>query len=240
MNQEWTTTFFNELYWNLFMKREDAHIKQEAELIKKIAEPDNFHSFLDVCCGVGDIAAYFSQQNITVTGIEYAPDYIKNSYIDNIIQADARQRLPVPEHDLVTNWFSSFFYFNEEDNKKILQNCYEYTKKTFILECYNPYHVLLNFKPQMEYFKQFNGTNYHITRESTLHTITRTLNQKWTFNADNYFKEHYTSSHFYFPDEIYKIMKDIGFKQVEIFGIDNFNITMLNPNTPRMAFKALK
>ena len=238
---EWHKNFFNNFYYELFMKRTANEIATEVDVIENLLGNRNISNILDVCCGVGDIANELAKRkNIDVWGIEYSSDYVENNMIKNILQGDARIKQTDLTFSLVLNWFSSFSYFNKEDNYKILKNCFDYCNDIFILETANCANIINNFYGKIEYNKIFNEKNYNIERISNINLNDNTLEQDWFISNGDTLSVHNTKSYIYFPKDIKDILEDIGFSKVELFGFDHQIISNLNLTSKRLLIKATK
>jgi SAM-dependent methyltransferase len=236
---DWHKSFFNALYWELFMKRSPEQIAQEVNVIEQLVKKNKISSILDVCCGVGEIAAELgNRKGIDSWGIEYSEDYVKSNYLKNIIQGDARVMQTHKTFSLVLNWFSSFTYFNKEDNYKILQNCYNYCDGVFIIETSNALNIINKFSDKIAYEKEFNGINYKVERISNINLEDNTLEQDWIINDGKNTTVHNTRSYLYLPKDIKDSLLDIGFSKVEMFGLEDGQIKDLKFNTKRLLIKA--
>ena len=238
MSQHWAQSFFNNTYWNIFMKRNAQEIEHNYNVIKKVIGLEPM-SVLDVCCGVGDILNKFSQSGATKTlGLEWSKDYVENRYIDTVIQADACEKNTNEQFDLVLNWFSSFAYFDKGKDKQMLEHCFNATKKVFVLEIFNSYHILNNFKEKLIYQKNIDGEVFDIIRQSKYDKVTGKLHQNWKYGSQGEFLEYNTSVNLYFVDEIINLLKEVGFKDISISSYDGVNLSEFNMNSPRLIFMA--
>lgn len=239
-SEHWVESFFGELYWEIFMKRNQDQILLEANIIRDVLgyEPK---SVLDVCSGVGDILNELSRDgSVKTMGVEWSEDYVKNRYIDTVIKADACEKYTDEKFDLVLNWFSSFAYFDKNQNKKMLQHCYDATENVFILEYFNSYNILMKFMPIMAYEKELDGVVWKISRISKIDFENRKLNQKWVFLSEKQKFEHNTEVMLYFPDEIVSLLKDVGFSIVEVISNDVDGLKEIHEKSTRLIFKAYK
>ncbi len=238
---EWHKKFFNELYLNLFMKRTQDMIDKEVSLITSLFPMEEIQSIMDVCCGIGDLTNEISNRyRIRACGIEYSEDYIKNKVLKNIIHGDARENQTEEKFDLVLNWWSSFSYFNTTDNYKILENCYKYTNKYFILETANVFNIVRFFEPNIQYSKQFNNEVYQIDRISNINLVENKLEQKFVFHHNGITSEYDTESYLYTPKDMQEMLYNIGFKKVQILGKKENELMHLSLNAPRILIKAEK
>jgi hypothetical protein len=239
--QDWHKDFFTNFYYELFMKRSAQKIAEEVNIIDELIGNKNILNIMDVCCGVGDISAEISKRrNIEAWGIEYSNDYVECNQLKNIIQGDARIKQTNQKFSLVLNWFSSFSYFNKEENYQILNNCYEYSNDLFVLETANSACTLKNFIPLMSYTKELNGETYQVERISNINLLDNTLEQDWIINNNNFKKIHNTKSYLYFPKDIKDTLLKIGFSKVDMFGLKDGKISELTIDSPRLLIKAQK
>lgn len=241
VNHHWHTSFFSNLYAELFLNRTQEEIYQHIQLIESLVDMKKMKTIMDVCCGLGDIChTLASKHNLQDFGIEYSPEYVKKNKIKNIIEGDARKLQTKDKFSLVLNWYSSFSYFDKCDNYKILKNCFTYTEDTFLLETANIAHLINNFKSHIQYTKKAGGKIYLVDRLSRLNLSENTIEQDFIF-FDGVMKDvNNTRSYIYFPKDICDDLYDIGFRKVEMFGVKNASICDLDMECPRLIIKATK
>jgi SAM-dependent methyltransferase len=137
-NKEWFKDWFDtDFYHILYDERND----EEAELFMK-----NLASFLkltpkqtilDMPCGKGRHAIFLNSLGFTVTGADLSKnnlklaDEFKNENL-SFIQLDMREPLP-SQYDVIVNLFTSFGYFDDAVNSKVLQHLKNGLKKNGIL-----------------------------------------------------------------------------------------------------------
>ena len=223
-NRYWEADFFDVLYWNLFMRRPPSQIKKEGKIILSLS-PSSALTYLDLCCGVGDIGNYLAQQQKIVTGVEISKDYQlisqqkfnKINFINkSVLDFNTKQKF-----DVVYNWFSSFGYFDEDDNLKLLLKAYHFLNENgiFILETYNSYDVIKNFKNIFTYQKDFYHQKYLINRSCQINFSERKLEQEWLFfKNQKLIKQQQTFTKLYFIDDFINLFKQVGFKNIEVYG----------------------
>lgn len=220
------------------MERTSEQVTGEVNFITQLIgfKPD---SVIDVCCGVGDILAGFECAGANKTlGIEFSEDYVKNRYTDAVIQADACEKNTDDKFQLTMNWFSSFSYFDKVNNLKMLRNCFDVTEKVFVMEMFNSYNILMNFKDSVCYEKSLNEKKYNIIRRSKVEALDRKLNQIWTFSDGENSLSYETSVQLYFVDEIVSLLREVGFKQIDVFSRKNNDLLSFDILEPRIVFRA--
>lgn len=250
MSEDWVKSFFNSLYWNLLMKRTPEEIKNEGDLIAKLSGLNSNKkekTILDVCCGVADIGQHLTKYG-TVSGIELSLDYKKESlllapdvkvYNKSVLDIELDE-----QYDVVYNWYSSFAYFSNETNKKLLKNCFKWTKKegVFLLEIYNAYAVLKNFIPSHHYQIEYDNKMYNIERKSNIDWKERKLNQLWNISENSKLLNQYeTYTIIYLVDELVKMIEEVGFQDIEVHGRNNKGqMEEYSIESPRLIIKALR
>jgi ubiquinone/menaquinone biosynthesis C-methylase UbiE len=114
---------------------------------------------LDLCCGMGRQSLALSELGYTVTGVDLSKvllqEAIKLGVEEQVtwIHGDMRD-VPLSEpFDAVVNLFTSFGYFDEdEQNEKVLHEMHRLLKKEgrFIVDFLNPVYVKANLVAQSE------------------------------------------------------------------------------------------
>lgn len=218
----WNKDFFNLIYQELFMKRDLDEINFDVDLITQITGIKN-GGVVDFCCGIGDILSEFKRRGFQTNGVDLSREYVeKSKQINNklgIVCDDALKVSFNKKFDLSINWFSSFGYFNDVENQKLLDNISNHTKDNgkFFLEIYNTYDILRNFKKILKYEKKFKNKNVGIIRTSDYCMRTRILKQNWLFNYDGDVFSFETKNKLYLIDEIIEMLRLSGFKNIEVY-----------------------
>lgn len=218
----WNNEFFTILYQEIFMNRTEDEINFDVNLIKLLTNKES-GSICDFCCGVGDILSGFEKNNFETYGVDFSEEYVQKANDKykqkNVKQGDALLIDFKKQFDVCINWFSSFGYFDDEKNQQLLNNMSQHTKEggKVVLEIYNTYDIIKNFKKEISYEKDYNKEKVYVKRKSNLDLKDRLLKQEWSFKyQDNIFK-YETKNKIYFIDEIIQKMKIAGFKNIEVY-----------------------
>ena len=217
----WNNDFFTLLYQEIFMNRSKEEIDFDVELIQKISQKTKC-TVVDFCCGVGDILEGFERKGCETYGVDFSAYYVKKANEKhaqkNVVQGDAIVINFNKTFDLSINWFSSFGYFDDNKNQQLLNNIFKHTKTggKFILEIYNSYDVIRNFKPLLEYEKTYKEEIVKIKRKSNYLINERKLIQNWSFTYQGQTFNYETENQIYFIDEIIKKMEKSGFKNIKV------------------------
>lgn len=226
IEKQWTTKFFNTMYLDMFMTRTHEQLFCEAQIIKFFLQAQPNSSILDFCCGTGSTANFLGSLGFDMSGIEYSQEYVdigKQSHPHvNIVQGDALTYNFNKNFNYVTNWFSSFGYFNDEQNMLLLKNMKKHlnTNGKILIEIYNSENILSNFNQQLHYHKQYKDKTYLITRNSTLIEKDKWLQQDWLFEneltGDIEF-QFTTKTRLYLANDILDMLTQIGFNHCQSY-----------------------
>jgi len=94
---------------------------------------------LDLACGVGRHHRYLRENGLEVYGIDSNEELIRlakernRGYEDFYKIEDMRKITYMEEFDIVLNWFTSFGYFSDEENRLVLRNIYRALRHDGIL-----------------------------------------------------------------------------------------------------------
>lgn len=144
--KEWYRNWFDSPYYDLLYKERD---QEEADmfidnLVKHLSPPKQ-SIMLDLACGKGRYSVALNRMGYNVTGIDLSQRKIEaaklhlNSGLAFAVN-DMRVPLEPNKYDYVFNLFTSFGYFdNEEENKIVLVNVFNSLKKggVFVLDYMN-------------------------------------------------------------------------------------------------------
>lgn len=121
---------FDEDYLYFYEPRAAAMTEGEVEAIWRLLELRPGTELLDLACGHGRIANQLAARGVRVTGLDATPLFLTRARQDatahglavEYVDGDMRS-LPWPEgrFDRVLNWFTSFGYFEDDDNRRVLQ-----------------------------------------------------------------------------------------------------------------------
>ena len=105
----------------------------QAETVWRLLDLQPGMEVLDLACGHGRIANRLAQRGARVTGLDATPLFLEHARRDaakrgievDYVSGDMRF-LPWPEHrfERVISWFTSFGYFDDTDNQKVLSEAH--------------------------------------------------------------------------------------------------------------------
>ena len=127
-NGSWFTDWFDSPYYHILYQGRD---EQEAEFfMDRLAihlKMKQSNQILDLPCGKGRHAIYLNKKGFDVTGADLSENSIREAAVSSnehlrFIVHDMREPLPVGPFDYILNLFTSFGYFDEEENQRVLCN----------------------------------------------------------------------------------------------------------------------
>lgn len=126
---DWDAVFDEDylFFYEVFLTPELS--EREAEFIARVLDVPPGAALLDVPCGHGRIANRLARRGYRVAGLDRSPLFLARARDEARawdVEVDYREgdmrALPWPEasFDAVICWFTSFGYFDEEDNRRVL------------------------------------------------------------------------------------------------------------------------
>ncbi len=109
---------------------------RQAELVWSLLELEPGMEVLDLACGHGRIANRLAERGVRVTGLDATPLFLERARADaavrgvqvEYVEGDMR-RLPWSERfDRIVNWFTSFGYFDDDENRLVLRESHHALK----------------------------------------------------------------------------------------------------------------
>jgi SAM-dependent methyltransferase len=204
---------------------------------------------LDLCCGTGQLAGKISALGYRVTGIDGSPSMLKyareNAPKVKLLQKDARTfAVPIKFHAAVSVFDSLNHIMTLKELTSVFSRVYAALHEGGLFLCD------LNTEPG--YLYEWSGTHFTIVEEDHVCVVENTYNTRRriaTFDATIF---RYTNGNWYrndvkiyqkchAPSRIKSALKSVGFKDVEVFGIDTqVGLQQLTPNMRRAFFYCRK
>ncbi len=181
--REWHRSFFVNSFYNPAGELAVARARAEAAFVLKKLRLKKGAALLDLCCGPGRHAVEFARRGMTVTGLDFSAEYLreaetraKNKKVQlRLVRGDMR-RIPFRgEFDAVVNLFTSFGYFPRfSDDIRTLKGVARALKPGgfFLIDIVNGDGVR----------KDFIARNWHETRRSGWLLEERSLTADGCFN----------------------------------------------------------
>ena len=110
----------------------------EVELVWQLLELEPGLALLDLACGHGRIANPLAERGVRVTGLDATPLFLDLARREaaergadiEYVEGDMRSLPPswTGRFDRVLSWFTSFGYFSDEENRRVLDEAYRALK----------------------------------------------------------------------------------------------------------------
>lgn len=167
----WFDEWFNSPYYHVLYKNrnyDEAKAFLDTLINYFSITPD--HRVLDLACGKGRHSIYLNEKGFDVTGVDLSEQniaYAKQFENDRLKFAihDMREVFAHEQFDFVLNMFTSFGYFDsEEENEKAVKAAANSLKRggSLLIDFLNPYRVINNLVPEEE--KTIEGITFKINR----------------------------------------------------------------------------
>ncbi|MBL6449817.1 class I SAM-dependent methyltransferase [Fulvivirga sp. 29W222] len=170
--KEWFGQWFDSPYYHILYKHRDH--EEASEFIDNLVEYFHIskdHKLLDLACGKGRHSIYLNRKGFDVVGVDLSAQNIEhakqfeNNKLHFFIQ-DMRHDFAENEFDFVLNMFTSFGYFDsDEENAQAVQVAADALKPggKLLIDFLNPYKVVHNLVPSEE--KQIEGITFQIAKQ---------------------------------------------------------------------------
>ncbi len=169
--KEWFGEWFDSPYYHILYH--DRDYQEARNFIDRIADyfqPAPQDHILDLACGKGRHSIYLNEKGYDVVGVDLSQQNI--SYASQygnerlkFYRHDMRKVFKEHAFDYVLNMFTSFGYFDEDDENQAAITAIEKGLKPnghLLLDFLNPYKVINNLIP--EEVKKIGDIEFHITK----------------------------------------------------------------------------
>ncbi|MCK4233882.1 class I SAM-dependent methyltransferase [candidate division WOR-3 bacterium] len=216
----------------------EERTKKQIEFLVKELELDKPMEILDLACGHGRHANHLAELGQNVTGVDITPGFLeiakreakKKGLTVEYIQGDMRKISYTEKFDRVLLLYTSFGYFEDEENFKVLKNVERALKPKglFCFDIHNRDVCLKHFLPYSVTEKENNLMIDRCTFDSdTGHFYNRRIVIRNGKRKDKPF-----FVRFYNPSEIRDLLKRAGFRKCKIYG--NWDGNLLTSDSRRM------
>jgi SAM-dependent methyltransferase len=129
----------------------------QCDLIWRLLELEPEMEVLDLACGHGRIANRLAAKGVRVTGLDATPLFLERARADaaargvqvEYVEGDMRELPWEARFDRVVSWFTSFGYFDDDDNRRVLREARRVLRPggRLLLEANNPAELLPRWLP---------------------------------------------------------------------------------------------
>ncbi|MHC5309648.1 class I SAM-dependent methyltransferase [Myroides sp. LJL116] len=216
----WYKSWFDTPYYHTLYK--DRNYQEAQLLIDNLSDYLNLEQdskVLDLACGKGRHSVYLNSLGYKVTGVDLSNNSIESASKYQSESLDFKvhdMREPMSEkYDAVLNLFTSFGYFNDEqDNQKTLQSIHQSLNDygLAVIDFLNAEKVIENLVE--EETKEVDGITFHIKRKLEDGFIVKEI----SFFADGKDHHHTEKVRALRLQDFEKMMEDQGLFLLDTFG----------------------
>ena len=187
-NTEWFEYWFDSPFYHILYKnRDDKEAQAFISKLITLLNPNKESLFVDVACGKGRHAMFLNSLGYTVDGFDLSENSITNAQLKEtstlqFFTNDIREPLKRNHYDFAFNLFTSFGYFDDEnDNQKAINAIAESlnTNGILVLDFMNSIKVIQHLNKQET--KEIDTIKFNIKRSFTNGHIVKDIN----FEAEN-------------------------------------------------------
>jgi SAM-dependent methyltransferase len=200
----------------------DERSDQEAEQVWELLGLSAGMEVLDLACGHGRIANRLAERGARVTGLDATPLFLERARADaaacgvevDYVEGDMRE-LPWEERfDAVLIWFTSFGYFEDDDNRRVLAEAYDALKPggALLIDNNNLAALVRRFVPA--HVNERDG-NFLLDRfrldlpRGRIHTDRTAIRDRRTRSFSYEVR-------LFWPTELADWLREVGFREVEV------------------------
>lgn len=228
MSSEETPWYEDEEFWKEYPLFGDEGVKESAKEVEDIislADLETDMDILDLCCGIGRHSVELADRGYDVTAVDITEHYLEKARkkaekrgVDiEFVKEDMRIFKREEEFDIVLNLFTSFGYFEDQDeNVKVLKNVYESLRPEgkLIMD-------VMGKEIMARIFQEKDWKDI----EDDIWLFERDVKKDWSWFEDKMMKvvdgglKEYNTSHWiYSAKELQDMLKRVGFSSVEAYG----------------------
>jgi SAM-dependent methyltransferase len=223
---EWWESFFDEVTGQIMFHGEAwQRAEQSCDAVVSLLGLAPGAKILDLACGPGRFALPLAQRGFHVVGLDISEVYLSQARAKaqehglkiQFVHGDMRQIPFENEFDAVINLFTSFGYFErEEDHLTVLKEVRKCLKPggRFLLELQNRDWLIRNFRPRNwhEY------PNFFVLEESTMNFARNRIESRWIVLKGAERKEYTLSLRVFTLAELLGLFAQAGLKVLGYYG----------------------
>jgi SAM-dependent methyltransferase len=214
-----------------------------AELIRDLLQIESGLEVLDLACGHGRIANRLALQGCKVTGLDANGMYLDLARTEadrlgvevTYVEGDMRSLPWTERFDRIVNWFTSFGYFPDPENRRVLAEAWRALRPggQLLIEHMNRDWLLRNWQPNIVVERE---GNFQIDYNSFNPLSGCTENERVVIRDGGLRRAAYTIRLFTFT-ELRDWLFEVGFTKVDGLGPDRHPLKL---ESPRMIVVAQK
>lgn len=244
MGEAWFERSFREDYLLVYTHRTEEAAEQEIENMLRHLPVNRSGRVLDLGCGSGRHARALARRGYEVVGVDLSRVLLAlaeelNTYPNLTFQRMDMREVPFEdEFDIVVNLFTSFGYFQtQEENEKVVHNMAKALKQggEAVIDYLNPGYVRSHIVPHS--VRETNGLTIEETRWIEDGSVKKKIVIHDPESPEP--RTYWEQVRLYEVDEMKDMLRAAGFGEMEVFG--DYSYQPYDPEkSPRMIFYARK
>ncbi|MCS6797827.1 MAG: methyltransferase domain-containing protein [Myxococcota bacterium] len=241
----WFEDFFNDDYTRTVRPPTPAQIRRTADFIHESLGLPPGSTLLDVGCGTGLLSVELAARGWLVVGLDLSLPMLSRAADEaqdrglriNFLHGDMREMSFDGAFDAVLCWGTTFGYFDDETNLKVLGRMYQALKPggLFLLDVVNRDHVLRH-QPNLVWFE---GDGCVVMEETQFNPFSSRLEVKRTVILDDgRQRETLYSVRLYALHELGHMLHQHGFRVTEVSGMEATRGVFFGADSPRIVILA--
>lgn len=211
----------------MFTPQKIADAVEEVTKIVKLLNIQPGSSILDLCCGIGRHSLELARRGYRVTGVDRTKGYldkarkqVKEEGLDiEFVQGDMRLFSRPGAFDIAISMFTSFSYFEDpQEDKRVVKNVFESLKigGRFIIQMHGKETLAKIFKERD--WNEYKDDGVIVLHERKVSQNWSWMENRWIMLKGNECIENEISHRLYAGSEIAALLRDCGFKRVDVYG----------------------
>ncbi|MBQ9395653.1 MAG: methyltransferase domain-containing protein [Proteobacteria bacterium] len=248
-DNNWYTQVFNDDFLRTVPKSSPRQTQREAKFIMEHLDLERGARVLDLCCGYGRHTILLAAKGYEIVGLDLSMSMLKKALADaqahgraiKFVHGDMRKLSFKGIFDAIYNVQTSFGYFDDQSNFKVLQGIFNALKPggVFLIETINR-DFIINDLPLRLWWK---GNQCTLLEEIDFESSTGLLKVSRSFVFDDNSRapwEQKIQIRLYAANEMKALLTRAGFKVVELSGDYSLPGAHFGASSPRNIFVAEK
>jgi len=222
--REWHDRFFAGLYGRVLAGSFDAQAnRRQAAGIRKFLRLKRGQTVLDMPCGQGRITLELAKLGLQTVGVDRQAGYIRKAkaeagkrHIRAVFRVgDMRKSEPGDNYDAVVNWFSSFGYFTESQNRQVLVNFLKALKPggKVLIDVLNRDWIKDHFVPKADLTVQ----GVKVSEKRNWMVDRKRIRSTWVFTRGGRRETYRIDMKLFNPPELKAMLRKAGFAGIRLY-----------------------